>query len=532
MSVATLEDEMALLSSIPNYHWCSPSTKTHHVGFPQHLLYHPESHEDDMGCIKFEYQPPSPRNQLMLFVHNWTDIDFHTKVRTMVKNLLAYDSKEDKTQQDLDRILLGVGDDSDIPSQPPGKKRRRRNRARIVTATPAAISSHLGVDLADNSAQPDRSMYTKFAEELATDGVIHWRQHSGDTDVVALNDYCMSSGDFLPSSFVHVTSHTNDIDPEKPLLKCSCQIYNEIQNATVSNIQLDPDEEVYLDPAKLTCMHCRFYQDQLKDIPNQQLEGGDLSSNLLSKVKETWSNLGEPVIVIGSVLPHTCTKLSVVGEDGGNYAFIHITFEKGICYAKCQNGKCQAQLRNKKKIPKSLDIRSVPRSSCQHLHNLMLNIEYTRSLFPDHFNNSEDDPHPFPQGGGEDINTLDEEVRSIPASVSFDTIKGLWVPNSLSKHKPMSMTDPVLVSKTAHRITYIKDENFIRGAYCGEDLVPHTAATCQCGADYEECEDDFTTKVYTRNVSIKFNNMSSPAYISFALLLCFALYVEFVMKYL
>ncbi len=239
-------------------------------------------------------------------------------------------------------------------------------------------------------------------------------------------------------------------------------------------------------------MHCRFFKEHLAVCGDRRWDLLDLGvSNLETKVQESFQGLDQVVLVVGQTVPNGCTKLSVTGEDKTNFAFVHISFSSGSCYAKYQNGMCREQLLNKKKVPKTADVSQLS-TGCIHLHQLMLNIKYLHSLFPDFFNSSGDHgyvqaiPPPAVPENTEDASADIENLKS----VQFNTQSRKWVGYSLSVHRPRDMTDHDLVEKAASRLTYIQQSNQFGGSYIGPDLFPDYSSTdgspiaCPCGSVY------------------------------------------------
>ena len=89
-----------------------------------------------------------------------------------------------------------------------------------------------------NSSDQNRNLYSTFSQKLITDGIIQWRKHSEYEDTVVMSDYCPTTGTLSPLSYVHVTCITSESSNENILLKCTCHIYNTIQCAGLSGIDL------------------------------------------------------------------------------------------------------------------------------------------------------------------------------------------------------------------------------------------------------------------------------------------------------
>ena len=209
-----LDTQLEFLSKVSNYHWlCYNHQSKTHLCFAQHLCFDPTAEENPNGWLKYQHQPNSPRNILQLGAKNWGDDDTQAKVFKVLSYILDFDQKVEKTADDFDFFLQGFGNDHpeplpDTDPAPPPKKRRKA-KARVVTATPAAVCNHMGIPPVE-STTVNRSMYNIFAEALATEGEIMWRHHSPDADVVLLNDYSNTTGEFLPNSFVHLTAQREE----------------------------------------------------------------------------------------------------------------------------------------------------------------------------------------------------------------------------------------------------------------------------------------------------------------------------------
>ncbi len=106
MPTGTLEEQLVVLCSLPNNHWSTLLTKKYtKVNYVQHLLYNPDSHEDDNGVMRLQYQPPSPRNQILLGLFNWADDDHTAKVYEVMRSLVNFDNKEQQEKANVQRLI-------------------------------------------------------------------------------------------------------------------------------------------------------------------------------------------------------------------------------------------------------------------------------------------------------------------------------------------------------------------------------------------------------------------------------------------
>jgi hypothetical protein len=249
-------------------------------------------------------------------------------------------------------------------------------------------------------------------------------------------------------------------------------------------------------------MHCRVFKDYLSGamelISNQD---NTSISNLHRKLLDTLEVIDDPVALLGTPNYKGTTKFSVKGT--GLYgvfgcALVHLNFNAGGCYVKCQEGLCQTKYLNKKKIPKKVSGKDTD-NLCSHLQTFFSNLEVfkVRDLFPEYFgtNNEEEEEEETDQPDTVllDDNVANEDAPAIKGAnisslVSFDTQSGLWSSTSLSQHKPRREYDPDLVSETLDRLAYIRPGNLNRsdGTYIGPPLKPDVskaaeAGQCDCG---------------------------------------------------
>ena len=95
---------------------------------------------------------------------------------------------------------------------------------------------------------------------------------------------------------MHVTSTlTND---GNHFVECTCQIYNTIKCAGLSEIELLDGEDVVLDEC-LTCMHCRFYKDHLHHY-REKLHNITSATSIENNIKASLSTLNNPIVVVAT----------------------------------------------------------------------------------------------------------------------------------------------------------------------------------------------------------------------------------------
>lgn len=436
MKSESLNDQVNILSSISNFHWwqyirCDgkKSSSDICVNLTDHLLYHP-SCEDQDDALKLKYIPKSPRNRIMYYL--FTDYTYPGAMRGLIGQLVKLDNKEDSPFPDQ------TYDDSQSSDQHQAKKRRRYS-TKVLKVTPEVLCDNMGVHISKtkNSIEVNRNLYETFREQLIVDGTIHWRKHNEMQNIVIMSDYCPTTGGIKTLSYVHVTSTVTDSD--NIFIQCTCQIYNTIKCAGLSQIDVQDDEEVVLDES-LTCMHCRFYKEHLHQ--HREALGNSLSSTSIeAKIRNSLASVNNPVAVMGVATTVGTTKLSIMAGD--TVSMIHITFsENNSCFANCQNGECNARLLNKKKIPKSVSMQNQD-NLCLHIQTLFANFEILEGLFPDYFgssvvtDNEDAVDHPLIAM----TNTEDENIAPSNSAGNFNESSGFWEFEAKSSHLPKEMKD-------------------------------------------------------------------------------------------
>ena len=404
-----------------------------HVRLTDHLLYHPSCEQTDEG-LKLKYIPQSPRNRLMYY--HCAENMYPGALKATISHLLKLDVSNEN--------IFGF----DVPEEEPHPTKHRKYATHVLKVSPNMLCDNIEVSFntVKHSNDQNRNFSSTFSQQLITDGIIQWCKHNQDQDTVIMSDYSPSTGNLYPLSYVHVTCTTTQTHGEGIFLKCTCQIYNTIQCAGLSGIDLSEGEDVVLD-ISITCMHCRFFKDYLLKY-RRNLYNITQSSIIDTKIRDSLPLINNPVIVVSVAQQNSTTKLSVVHDD--TVALIRITFnQSNSCFEKCQNGMCAARMQNKKKII------SIQQSEyvCGHLQTLFANFEIVNELFPDYFGANEspeanddncDANQDFTQEmGANDINMEDQLLQRVPQDdhQNFDVDSGLWNITARSKHKPKDMND-------------------------------------------------------------------------------------------
>ena len=189
-----------------------------------------------------------------------------------------------------------------------------------------------------NHAAQDRSLYTKFTEQILTYGNIKWTFHDESTNICMINDVDRDSGVIKHNSFAHVTysTHTNG----ELILICTCDIYKFIQTTAHQENLIWPVEDIVAD-ASFRCPHCRFFKDHLLNAYTTVLS--QPFENLppaLAMVKKSLGYINEPYVLMGNVHSNSTTKFFIKGFEENTYSTVNVTFEYVKCVVTCTNGMC------------------------------------------------------------------------------------------------------------------------------------------------------------------------------------------------
>ena len=327
------------------------------------------------------------------------------------------------------------------------RQKKRRHQKRIVSVTLKDLSQECGEDLNAilNSAKQNCNLYDRFKEQLVLEGIIKWRHHDAQKDVCIITDYNPTNGNIVPGSFVHVTQQF-DFEGNS-LISCTCEIYQHLHVVAYSQ-NLGQQNEELLPDSTITCMHCRYFLDELdKAYDTLQRHNTNLPW-ALKQVQDSLQFMNTPIQLTGNVLERRTTKFSVKGEDD-TVEFVHITFQQGKCYGKCVGGICSVELQAKKKLSRLHPITATP-NLCIHMQQILSQIENIKEYFPWHFTASEINVSKEPE---EQLNTDDTGLN--PPEASFNKETGLWHYPAVTDHKPKEMFNPDLVTHTELRNKFV-----------------------------------------------------------------------------
>ena len=254
------KEQFELFSTICNYHLHGyPRTKDPSsiripdtLTYAEHMLHDANARIDENGLLIRQHIPTSPRNHLLYFISTGQDVQLYH----LVKYLLWCEKEKDEQYT--------INHDEDESSIEPPRKKHKQS-ARMVSVSRMAIFAEVGEDMETglNKANSSCTIYTNFTEQLLADGIIKWRFHSETKDICVMNDYNPTTGLLMPQGFVHVTCTA--FHGDQMLIHCTCSIFNLIKGAAHQMVKLWPGEDAVPDDS-LTCMHCRFFKENLMPI--------------------------------------------------------------------------------------------------------------------------------------------------------------------------------------------------------------------------------------------------------------------------
>ena len=492
MPVRTGKEQFECLSSISNFHRMPyPDGNSNsqriidpkeHVGYNRHIL-HSVGHTN----------PTSPRNRLMYYL----TMDESFVPSLLVRRYLQVDKQDIEITAELDTPA------EDLP--PPRPRKKRKHQSRSVSVTLKDICKETGQDMNTllNCSNQNRGLYNQFKEQLRMEGCIKWRHHDESTDVCIMSDYNSTNGNIMPSSFVHVTSEMTHGGPN--IVSCTCEIYKHLQGIAYHQNLGPATEDLYPD-ITMTCMHCRYFSEELKNAYDTVMQGNADLPWALQEIHDSLQHMNSPIQLAGSVIPRGTTKFSVKGE-GKSIAFVNITFQQEKCYAKCTGGICSIELQGKKRIPRLHAITETP-NLCGHMKAIVADIEYIKDFFPWHFKSTEEILHNEAQN--EEVNTDDLGLKA--TQINFDVESGLWDYPAVTKHKPKQMRDPDLTKHTELRNKFstsgkLDPSTGLRIYQLKPNLRNEegTERRCECGEIYEEAgyKKEMDTVLYTRISALK-----------------------------
>lgn len=442
----SLEEQFRILSSVSNYHWWSYPRigkggiegRKPNVTFQQQVYIAPYMW---MGNAENQSKPPqSPRLRIMYYINSAHILD------PIVINVLSHDREGKSVLAEEETMIV----DDPRPQVRPQTPRK-------VGVTRQNFSKVFGLKEKDGEMESAGRLgqYDMFKQYIVSEeGVIQWREHTEDRDVIVMSDVNAITGKISPTKFVHVTSVKV---ASEWLTTCTCESYGIIAKASMHDNPHLQAQDLALDEKQMTCMHCLYYHDVLQGA--WEGLGEEETSAPQRKILDGFSSMTEPVVLLGSVLPKSSTKFSVAGNKGGDYAIVHVSFTGTTCWVNCQNGLCDPFHQNKKKIPKSISVKEEEKL-CPHLKVIWQkrHQEQLHGIFPRQFAGGDPEKENLEEGDGniegeegeegEEVEEVEEEEDSLNTEddadisselgedVVFNTETGLWNYPAKSKHQP------------------------------------------------------------------------------------------------
>ena len=364
MSDESPKDQFLLLGSISNYHkYGYPSLKEEggiihvkNITYAEHVFYDDKFSKTGLDGERIQtYIPPSPRNRIMYFM----DPGKEGELLQLVKHILKGDQGN---ETDCHTIKM---------EPPPVPRKKRKHSSHLVSVSQHTVFTAVGADISTqfNCANPNRTLYKLFEEQLITEGIIKWRLHEQSQDFCIMNDIKLTTGHLMPQSFVHVEC-TKGANDEEIFIQCTCDIYNLIQRAAHQESHILPGEDVVLDE-NFTCMHCRFLREHLLDAYTTVTTSPTTEfTRPLFMVHESLQHMNDPVQLVGNVISGETTRFSGKGKEG--LSIVHISFYQGNVQILCTDGHCAINFKNKKNITRR-DPDHQYTHVCSHLHNMFIN---------------------------------------------------------------------------------------------------------------------------------------------------------------
>ena len=183
MSNESPKDQFLLLGSISNYHkYGYPSLKKEggiihvkNITYAEHVFYDDKFSKTGLDGERIQmYIPPSPRNRIMYFM----DTDKEGELFQLVKHILKGDQANEIHGHTMEI------------EPPPVPRKKRKHSSCLVSVSQCAVFTAVGADISTqfNCANPNRTLYKLFEEQLVTEGIIKWRPHEQSQDVCIMNN--------------------------------------------------------------------------------------------------------------------------------------------------------------------------------------------------------------------------------------------------------------------------------------------------------------------------------------------------------
>ena len=365
--------------------------------------------------------PTSLRNRLLYFTVTTTTAKHKSYVRSLIEFWIK---RVDANDIEINHSKKKV--------TPHAVRRSRINVAVLQRETPEMLEGGVPYEYATNVGGQNRTLYSDFADRLLVGGTLVLRSYDRCGGVIIMNSFDSNTGEIQPSmyesiQFRKIVNHGAGADASEYnrsdlSLRCSCSTFHAFQGQAKQEI--DPLGEV--DPRLLTCFHCRFVTDYLRE-PCLSLESLDYQQEtaLFHALSESKRNHGnKPVVLLGDIVAGQPIKFSVKC-NWSKPAFVHISADRRSIM--CRRGMCKSSLplRNGQLDAVALESKRL----CEHLRLMSKCVDFWK-----HHIVSCDGP-------------LNVPTPARRYECKFNTESGFWeVQDCLSKHKPTeSDTDERLI---------------------------------------------------------------------------------------
>jgi hypothetical protein len=285
---------------------------------------------NDEGDIVSKYLPTSLRNRILYF---WRKSDY-----TKVFELISPDSE----------------------SCVPKSSARKRSAARTNKEHQhfdTSEETHL-----NNMPSYPFSPFVKFQQLLVgKDGIFKWRIHNVNTDVFAMNNIDINSGNLQKNQFVHVWRWSASEGRNEPNYFCQCSMY-----AAASRMS-------GFENTASRCCHVRFLHQCVEPIYASLFSPTSVTKTpMMSKIENSLESLNVPVVRLDndkqfhrySVLSSNMLSCSIVNLQGNRLS--------------CKDGKCRSMKGHTRKISSLGD-----QTNCEHLVYMSANKEQWQQLCED-----------------------------------------------------------------------------------------------------------------------------------------------------
>ncbi len=288
--------------------------------------------------------PTSPRNRYIYFLMKHRFLD--------AKNILVHIFKQSPPETVYHPVDT---------TEPPAKSRRVGSR--VIKITPSLLHQVLGqVPSASSMTLVMPTMFQSFKQSIIEGGVLKWRVHTPETDILVMNDYSPETGELLPQGFVHVARHASG-----PIYSCTCHIYRMLLAIGTNNIA--QDETLSED---MTCMHCRFMTEVVEPhLPSFFPTHCTQSPHETPIARRIQGSLSAINVGVEPLTEGVTSKFSVRNKDGLSCSLVHLS--NG--YLTCQSGECQATGLKHRRSTKRLLTLEEGASVCRHLDAMLANQE-------------------------------------------------------------------------------------------------------------------------------------------------------------